>query len=67
MMAPPSGAASYKKKDGTLTLSQDEQTLTWNPAAAGPAVLNIAVSTITSKHSAVSVLSPLVGGGGPFC
>lgn len=48
MMAPPSGAASYKKKDGTLTLSQDEQTLTWSPAVAGPAGLNIAVPTITS-------------------
>ncbi|KAJ5454391.1 General transcription and DNA repair factor IIH subunit tcf-29 [Penicillium daleae] len=47
-MAPPSGAASYKKKDGTLTLAKDEQTLTWNPAAAGPAGLNIAVSTITN-------------------
>jgi transcription initiation factor TFIIH subunit 1 len=48
MMAPPSGAASYKKKDGTLTLSKDEQTLTWSPAGAGPAGLNIAVTTITS-------------------
>lgn len=49
-MAPPSSAASYKKKDGTLTLAKDEQTLTWNPAAAGPAGLNIAVSTITSTR-----------------
>lgn len=50
MMAPPSGVASYKKKDGTLTLTQDEQTLTWNPAAAGPTGLSIAVSTITSMR-----------------
>lgn len=47
-MAPPSGAASYKKKDGTLTLSEDEQTVSWSPAVAGASSLTIPVSTITS-------------------
>ncbi|KAJ5679492.1 General transcription and DNA repair factor IIH subunit tcf-29 [Penicillium macrosclerotiorum] len=47
-MAPPSGAASYKKKDGTLTVSDDEQTLTWTPAAAGAAGLTITVASITN-------------------
>ncbi|KAJ5168227.1 General transcription and DNA repair factor IIH subunit tcf-29 [Penicillium canariense] len=47
-MAPLSGAVSYKKKDGTLTLSKDEQTLTWTPAVAGVGGVNIPVSTITN-------------------
>lgn len=50
-MAPPSGAASYKKKDGILTLTTDEQMLTWTPAAAGASALSIPVATITSTHS----------------
>ncbi|KAJ5388340.1 General transcription and DNA repair factor IIH subunit tcf-29 [Penicillium cosmopolitanum] len=47
-MAPPSGAASYKKKDGILTLTADEQTLTWTPAAAGASALSIPVTTISN-------------------
>ncbi|KAJ5089437.1 General transcription and DNA repair factor IIH subunit tcf-29 [Penicillium argentinense] len=47
-MAPPTGTASYKKKDGTLTLTADEQTLTWTPAVAGPLALSIPVTTITN-------------------
>lgn len=53
-MAPPSGAASYKKKDGILTLSQDEQSLTWNPAAADSAALTIHVSKITSMAAVLT-------------
>ncbi|EYE92659.1 TFIIH subunit TFB1 family protein [Aspergillus ruber CBS 135680] len=34
-MAPPSGSATYKKKDGTLTMSQDSQSVSWIPAAGG--------------------------------
>lgn len=49
-MAPPSGAASYKKKDGILTLTADEQTLTWTPAAAGASALSIPVTTISSTQ-----------------
>lgn len=47
-MAPPSGAAAYKKKDGILTLMDDEQTLTWTPVTAGVSTLTIPVSQITS-------------------
>ncbi|KAJ6108339.1 General transcription and DNA repair factor IIH subunit tcf-29 [Penicillium sp. IBT 18751x] len=47
-MAPPSGAASYKKKDGILTLSQDEDSLTWKPTAADIPPLTIYVSKITN-------------------
>lgn len=48
-MAPLSGVASYKKKDGILILSKDEKTLTW-VAAAGPQMI-IPVSTITSMRN----------------
>ncbi|KAI2794790.1 General transcription and DNA repair factor IIH subunit tcf-29 [Penicillium oxalicum] len=47
-MASPSGAASYKKKDGTLALSPDEQTLTWTPTAPGQPGVNITISGITN-------------------
>lgn len=54
-MAPPSGAASYKKKDGILTLTDDEQTLTWTPAAAGVSTLTMPVSQITSMQLFLSL------------
>ncbi|KAJ5899037.1 General transcription and DNA repair factor IIH subunit tcf-29 [Penicillium taxi] len=47
-MAPPSGSASYKKKDGTLSLAKDEQTLIWTPASAGAQVIVITVAAITN-------------------
>ncbi|KAJ5570110.1 General transcription and DNA repair factor IIH subunit tcf-29 [Penicillium hispanicum] len=47
-MAPPSGAAVYKKKDGTLTLTEDEQTLIWTPTVPGPSPVSFPVSTITN-------------------
>lgn len=51
-MSPPSGAASYKKKDGTIAISADEQSVSWNPTAAGAAkTLTIAVANITSTYS----------------
>ncbi|KAI9838266.1 MAG: hypothetical protein M1819_005534 [Sarea resinae] len=49
-MAPPRGSAAYKKKDGTLALSKDLQTLSWTPVAppgSSPAV-TISVPTITN-------------------
>ena len=50
-MAPQTGSASYKKKDGSLALSKDLQSVSWTPAAPGSlATLKIAVSTITSKE-----------------
>lgn len=48
-MAPPRGAASYKKQDGVLAISKDRQALSWtpnSPADASPTVV-IPVSTIT--------------------
>ncbi|PKX92613.1 TFIIH subunit TFB1 family protein [Aspergillus novofumigatus IBT 16806] len=48
-MAPPSGSAAYKKKDGTLTMSQDCQSISWIPAAGGATgTITIPVSQITN-------------------
>ncbi|KAF4215706.1 hypothetical protein CNMCM8980_002976 [Aspergillus fumigatiaffinis] len=48
-MAPPSGSAAYKKKDGTLTMSQDSQSISWIPAAGGATgTITIPVSQITN-------------------
>lgn len=49
MAPPPSGSAAYKKKDGTLTLSKDRQTISWIPAAGGAGgAIHINVKNITS-------------------
>lgn len=51
-MAPPRGSAAYKKKDGTLALSKDGQTVAWTPVAPSgsqPAVV-LHVSKITSEY-----------------
>ncbi|KAJ5637938.1 General transcription and DNA repair factor IIH subunit tcf-29 [Penicillium lividum] len=47
-MAPPSAAASFKKKDGNLSLTPDEATLVWTPVEASVSGHKIAVSTITN-------------------
>ncbi|PYI06500.1 RNA polymerase II transcription factor [Aspergillus sclerotiicarbonarius CBS 121057] len=48
-MAPPSGSAAYKKKDGTLTIAQDSQSISWIPAAGGAAgTITLPVSQITN-------------------
>ncbi|KAI9756463.1 MAG: RNA polymerase II transcription factor B subunit 1 [Lichina confinis] len=49
-MAAPQGSASYKKKEGTLALSDDRETVRWTPfaAPAGPSVVSFGVSTITN-------------------
>ncbi|KAJ5217230.1 General transcription and DNA repair factor IIH subunit tcf-29 [Penicillium chermesinum] len=47
-MAPLSGAASLKKKDGTVTLSEDGKTLSWSPREAGGSAVKIPVSIITN-------------------
>lgn len=47
--SPPSGSAAYKKKDGTLVMAQDRQSVTWIPAAGGASgTITISVSHITS-------------------
>ncbi|KAL2823893.1 hypothetical protein BDW59DRAFT_148166 [Aspergillus cavernicola] len=48
-MAPPSGSAAYKKKDGTLTISPDRQSISWIPAAGGASgTITLSVSQITN-------------------
>ncbi|KAB8258262.1 hypothetical protein BDV32DRAFT_71738 [Aspergillus pseudonomiae] len=48
-MAPPSGSAAYKKKDGTLTMSQDRQSVSWIPAAGGATgTITLSVAQITN-------------------
>ncbi|CBF81647.1 hypothetical protein AN5569.2 [Aspergillus nidulans FGSC A4] len=48
-MAPPSGSAAYKKKDGTLTMSADRQSVSWIPAAGGASgTITISVAQITN-------------------
>lgn len=45
------GSAAYKKKDGTLTISSDGQSVSWMPVAplGSPPALVIQVSNITSE------------------
>ena len=46
---PPSGSASYKKKDGMLIMAQDRQSVSWIPAASGASgAVKISVAQITS-------------------
>lgn len=49
-MALPKGSAVYKKKEGTLTISDDQKSVIWTPAAApgGPPVVSLAVANITN-------------------
>ncbi|CAG8946224.1 unnamed protein product [Penicillium salamii] len=63
-MSPPSGAASYKKKDGTLAISTDERSVSWSPNVAEAAKsVTIIVANITStqsdKYSCSSLANPL--------
>ncbi|KAJ5722165.1 General transcription and DNA repair factor IIH subunit tcf-29 [Penicillium malachiteum] len=47
-MAPPTALASFKKKDGSLALIDNDATLAWTPNDAGASGLKIAVSSITN-------------------
>ena len=51
MAPPPRGSAAYKKKDGTLEVSRDSQSVSWTPVAppGSKAALTIQVTSITSK------------------
>jgi transcription initiation factor TFIIH subunit 1 len=61
-MSPPSGAASYKKKDGILAISADEQTVSWSPTAADTAKkVTIIVANITSMQFVSTRLMVLLG------
>ena len=50
-MAPPRGSAAYKKKDGTLVVSKDTQSVSWTPVAppGSKPALTLLVSSITSE------------------
>lgn len=49
MMAPPSGSAAYKKRDGTLTISDDSLSISWVPSAGGTSgSITLPVGHITS-------------------
>jgi transcription initiation factor TFIIH subunit 1 len=50
-MAIPVGRTLFKKKDGILTLTPDQQTVTWTPNSGGPATVTLPVSKITSTAS----------------
>lgn len=50
-MAVPAGRTLYKKKDGILTLTPDQQTVTWTPNTGGPPTVSLPVANITSKSA----------------
>ncbi|KAJ0387389.1 hypothetical protein COL922a_002435 [Colletotrichum nupharicola] len=48
-MAIPSGRASFKKKDGVLTLTPDQQSVIWTPAPGnGPPTVSLSLANITN-------------------
>lgn len=50
-MAPPRGSAAYKKKDGILAVSKDDQSVSWTPVAppGSKPSLTLPVSSIDSE------------------
>ena len=55
-MAPPRGSAAYKKKDGTLALSKDGQSVSWTPVAppSSKPALTLPLPIITSEFAYVT-------------
>ncbi|KAF4120968.1 transcription initiation factor TFIIH subunit 1 [Geosmithia morbida] len=47
-MTIPVGRTLYKKKDGILTLTPDQQTVTWTPNSSGLQTLSLPVSSISN-------------------
>ncbi|KAK5988705.1 General transcription and DNA repair factor IIH subunit tcf-29 [Cladobotryum mycophilum] len=47
-MALPVGRTLYKKKDGILTLTSDQQTVTWTPNSGGPPLALLPITNITN-------------------
>ncbi|KAF6821906.1 TFIIH p62 subunit domain-containing protein [Colletotrichum musicola] len=48
-MAIPSGRAAFKKKDGVLTMTPDQQFVTWTPAPGnGPPTVSLSLANITN-------------------
>lgn len=58
-MAPPRGSAAYKKKDGTLALSKDGQSVSWTPVAppGSKPALTLPLPIITSESAYMALLS----------
>ena len=55
-MANPHGQAAYKKKDGILTLTGDQKSVTWTPLPGnGPPAVVVSVSNITSEQAVARV------------
>jgi transcription initiation factor TFIIH subunit 1 len=48
-MAIPAGRTLFKKKDGILTLTADQQLVTWTPNSGGPPTVSLTIANITSK------------------
>ncbi|CAH0017553.1 unnamed protein product [Clonostachys rhizophaga] len=44
----PAGRTLFKKKEGILTLTPDQKTVTWTPNSGGPATVSLPVANITS-------------------
>lgn len=75
-MAVPKGAAAYKKKDGTITITDDYKRVIWTPASApdGPPVVSLTVSNIanlqqtpdTSAKVMLKIFEKPAGGGEPI-
>lgn len=57
-MAPIKGAAAYKKKDGTLAISPDQQSVQWLAHGSDKAVA-IPVASITSMFMVMVVYLPI--------
>lgn len=47
-MSVPAGRTLYKKKEGILTLTPDQQTVTWTPNTGGPPTISLPVSKIAN-------------------
>ena len=58
-MAPPRGSAAYKKKDGTLALSKDGQSVSWTPVAppGSKPALTLPLPIITSESAYITGFS----------
>lgn len=52
MAAVAQGKAAYKKKDGLITLSDDQKSVTWTALpGTGPPVVSLTVLNITSERA----------------
>ena len=55
MMAAPRCKAGYKKKDGIITLTDDQASVTWTPLpGTGTPTVSLPIFNITSKPRAIS-------------